>query len=397
MVKNPSSSRFLRCNAGGIAVGAAIAAPLLMLLGGGALDVHHADQQRARMQDALDAAVIAGLAADPDGDEAAAQGTFAANKAADVPAARFVAGAGGMQGEVSTTVPTSFLRIVGVNSLRVTAQARAKVGDRKPPCVLVTEPVQTGLFVNSGSELDADGCAVHVRSTNKEAVSVNSGSKVWSQELCVKGGTGKKSGSKIEAPPLANCPAVDDPLKSVAEPVVAGSCPDREIDGAQSLAAGCYGKITVKNSARLTMGPGTYKLTGEFLIENGAKVQAPGVTLYLASVDAKLMVNSGGGISLSAPTSGPMQGFAVFQTRTAADANPAGIYFNSGAHGLLEGVVYAIHSDMVLNSNASGAAAYTLLITRSLHLNSGSKIKINHDYKTGPRLPRVLQPVYLEA
>lgn len=391
--------RFFRAREGGVAITAAFALPTLLMLGGGAVDLHKTAAVDRRLQDALDAAVLSGAGASADGSVAAASSTFAAHAEAGFPTPVFTATDGVVTGEAAGGVATSFLPMIGIAALRVHADARAVNHVQRPPCVLLMDPDSTGLMINSGSELDAQACPVHVHSSHNEAVYVNGGAKLFSRSLCVNGSVKRNGGSRVEPSAMTNCDALDDPLASIPEPSVAGPCPDKHADSGQTLnlTAGCYGKITVNSGGRMNLGAGVYRITNEFLINSGSHVYATGVTLYLSTDKSKLITNSGSTLELSAPTTGPMTGIAVFQTRNASQANKDALYFNSGAHGLLEGVMYAKHADVVFNSNASGGAAYTMVIAKSLNLNSGSKIQINANYTSGPPLPKVFRIVRLES
>lgn len=391
--------RFARARDGGVAIAAALALPVLLMLGGGAVDLRKADAVDRRLQDAMDAAVLSGAGAGTGGSVAAAEAAFAAHAEPEFPPATFTASGGVVSGAASGGVATSFLPLIGIAALPVRAQARAVNEIQRPPCVLLMEPTATGLSINSGSELNTLACPVHVRSSSNEAVFVNSGSKLFSRSLCVRGSVRRNGGSRVEPSAVTHCPALNDPLESIPEPVVPGPCPDKHADAGQTLdlSAGCYGKITANSGGRIRLGPGVYRITDEFLINSGSHVSASGVTLYLSAATSKLVTNSGSTLELTPPTSGPMAGIAVFQTRDASQANKDALHFNSGAHGLLEGVMYARHAEAVFNSNASGGAAYTMIIVKTLNLNSGSKVQINANYTSGPPLPRVLRTVRLES
>lgn len=392
---------FLRSERGNIAVTATLAAPVLIMLGGGALDVRRVEHQRADVQDALDAAVLAGIGADEDGDEAHAQEVFAANKAAAVPEGVFDLNAGELEGEVSYAVPTTFLKIIGVQTLPVTAYARAKIGNIANTCLLLTEPTNTALVVNSRATVTAQGCRVQVNSSHATAAVTASNATVTSGELCVVSGpTGvtRNPSSSINAP-AKQCPVLADPFAEVPEPSVGGTCTDVIASGAGTTvrltADRCYRNVTAQSGGKIVFESGVHKITGPVSVGADGTVEGSGVTLYFSGDNASLTGNSRATINLSAPATGPHVGFVIFQSRTGTASN--NLIVNANVSGKIEGVAYMPRSELALNSNVTVGAAWSIIVAKKVTLNADSTLTVNSTFASGPPLPRPLRPIYLEA
>ena len=392
---------FARAERGNIAITAAMAAPVLLMLAGGAVDVRHAEQRRAHMQEALDAAVIAGLAADLEGDEDAAQAVFAANKATDVPEGAFEIVSGDMEGEVSTEVPTSFLKIIGVDSIPISAFARARVGQDATTCLLLTEPTNTALTVNSRATLDADGCKVQVNSSHpSQAVSAGNSATISSQKLCVASGpSGVRDNQATINAPAVQCSALADPFDLVPEPSVPGTCEDKIASGAGTTitlpANRCWNNVTAQSGGKIVFEAGTHKITGAVQVGATGTIEGAGVTLFFSGANASLTGNSRATIDLSAATSGPHAGFVMFQSRTGGAGNA--FIVNANVSGKIEGVSYIPRSQLSLNSNVALGATWSMIIAKTVILNADSTLTINNDYNSGPPLPRPLRPIYLKT
>lgn len=398
MLRTMPIDRLLRDRSGSVAILGALAAPVLLMLAGGAVDLQRTESARVRMQDALDAAVVAGLTEGDAGDEAAAQLAFTANKDAGVPEGVFNLDNAVMNGSVRTTVPTTFLQVIGVRALPVAADARARIGDAQTPCVLLTEPTDRGLIVNSGSTLDASSCPVHVNSTHAtEAVLANNGAVIKSESLCSGGGV-KRNQATITPPATTPCPALQDPLANLPEPVIPGNCEDRIADGAGAIvrlpAGRCWRNVTSNSGGKIIFEPGVHKITGLVKGNSSSTVMGSGVTLFFQGADAKLDASSRSTVTLSAPSTGPTAGLVMFQSRTGGFAD--NFIVNADVTGSLEGVVYLPRATFELNSDVTTSAAWTMMIVKKMILNSRAQMTVNTNFTSGPPVPRAMRPIYLE-
>jgi type II secretory pathway pseudopilin PulG len=387
----------LRNERGGVAIAAAFALPVLLMLGGGAVDLHQRDQAQKHLQNALDAAVLGGAAASPSGSVDAARATYLANAAPGSPPATFTAVRGEVSGSASGSVPTSFLTMIGVGRLPINGQALAVTGTTTP-CILLLEPTDSGLGVDNGGELSAPTCGIHVNSGNAQAVRLNGGI-IRAESLCVRGGAYKNPSGQFIPPPRTGCAALNDPLASLPEPNIPGTCTDRTAGTGQTITLEpnqCYRNVTANSGGRIVFPAGNYRITGEVTGHSNATISGSGVMLYLNGANAKVTANSDVTFNLSAPTTGAYAGIALFQTRTSSAASAQGLVVNSRVGGKIEGVVYMPHTRFVLNSDVGLNASYTIFIGDTLQLNGASKLSIRDDYDGPLPLPSALLSVRLE-
>jgi hypothetical protein len=390
-------TRLRTAEAGGVLVSAAIALPVLMVMGGGAIDLHRRDSADKRLQDAMDAAVLSGAAASASGDATVAEAAFAANGGPELAPAVFTAEAGEVTGSATGAVATSFLGMIGIGSLPIRADALAVTGTMKP-CVLMLEPTGAGLVANSSSSLDAQACSVHVNSTNTRAVEANN-STLRTQSLCVRGGAYRGGSGQIIPSARTGCAALADPLAGLPEPTVSGTCTSRSASSGQTinLSPGCYTNVTASSGGRINLAPGLYRITGRLEASNDGYISGSNVTLYLSGAGAQVIGNSDVDLHLSASTTGPYAGIVLFQTRTASQASSQGLVVNSGVRGALAGVIYMPHTNFVLNSDVGASASYTMLIGRSLSMSNSARLTINDAYDGPIPLPTNLLSVRLES
>jgi Flp pilus assembly protein TadG len=398
MLRTKPITRLLRDSSGSVAILGALAAPVLLMLAGGAVDMQRTESARVRMQDALDAAVVAGLTEGDGGDEAAAQQAFTANKDAGVPNGVFNLDNAVMTGSVRSAVPTTFLQVIGVSSLPINAVARARIGDAQTPCVLLTEPTERALTANAGASLNASSCPVHVNSNHAtEAVVTSTGAVIRTESFCSVGGV-RRNQATITPPANTGCAVLQDPLANVPEPVVPGTCEDRVANGPGAIvrlpAGRCWRNVTASSGGRIVFEPGVHKITGLVKGSNASTVTGSGVTLFFEGAAAKLDASSNSTLTLSAPSTGPTAGVVMFQGRTGAAAD--NFVVSADVTASLEGVVYLPRATIELNSDVTTRAAWTMLIIRKMILNSSARMTVNSNFNAGPPAPRAMRPIYLE-
>jgi len=124
------------------------------------------------------------------------------------------------------------------------------------------------------------------------------------------------------APRPKRCGFVEDPYKDLVMPFV-GSCDFtntrvKKQDGAVALSPGVYcGGIDVQTQATVSFASGLCIIKdGELTFSSGSAVTGDGVTFYFTGAHTVLTVISSATVDLSAPTSGPYEGFVFIQDPT---------------------------------------------------------------------------------
>ncbi len=215
------------------AVTFAIAAVPLMMGLGIAIDYTSASNVRSSLQQALDAAVLAGARETDDAKKAAAASTFFQTEVATkLETGQMTAQAdfgvesdGTVTGNARVHLPTNFTHLMGVKHLPVTAKAAAiAAGTASKVCVLLVNPSKSqALLLNSGAVVNAPDCEFHVRSTANPAAVFNGGTTLNVKTACIKGTQIIKNGG-ANPPAQTGCNAVTDPLAGKLPAVSAGSC-----------------------------------------------------------------------------------------------------------------------------------------------------------------------------
>ncbi len=157
-------------------------------------------------------------------------------------------------------------------------------------------------------------------------------------------------------------PQPSDPLSGLAAPTNPGGC----IAGvAATLSPGCYTSIAPSVN---TLTAGNYYVTGAVNFGNNHNLTGTGVMLYLTGAGA---INAGNnsGLHLSAPTSGPYTGIAIFQDQSDHNDFVTGNSFTLDVNG----AIYMPGTDVNINNHLNFAGTNcTLFIAHSLHINNGS-------------------------
>jgi Flp pilus assembly protein TadG len=399
-------SRFWNGRGGSVAIIFGLALLPMMMMMGVAVDYSRATVAKSRLQQAVDAAVLAGRGDQTASRDATALKAFNTNLGSQYvgATATFSMGANGSySGVASVSVPTAVMKIAHVDTIAVGAKATAAIvtgaGSTAKQCVLLTKPDGVGLYANSGGRLEAN-CGIQVNSSSStEAIYINSASHVTATSVKVVGNANINSGSTVSPTPTAGAASQADPLSSLAEPA-AKSNPCAYTDykvsqgQTQTMSPGVYCKTTlIENGGIATMSPGVYVFReGEFVINSGGKVTGSGVMLYFRDKDGRLNVNSDSMIDISAPTSGTYAGMLIFQSRDVSDDAAPPFIVNSRGDTKFEGTIYIPKGTLEFNSYSTGnqLAAYTAIVARKMELNSTGTIKINSNFSGTTPLPPLL-------
>ncbi|MBV8698850.1 MAG: pilus assembly protein, partial [Bradyrhizobium sp.] len=195
---------------------------------GAAVDLSKASDVKTQLQSSLDAAVLAGVAQPTSNQISTASSVFNGDfvgKFGTAATTSFVQNADkSLSGTASSSVSTSFLTVLGMSSMTVTAAATATPGAQAttPVCILLVNTLYSqALLVNSGVQLNAPSCEIDVLSTQSPAAIFNSTLNV--KRICIKGSTIIENGG-VTPPAVTNCPAISDPFASKLPTVTPGTC-----------------------------------------------------------------------------------------------------------------------------------------------------------------------------
>ncbi|WP_372425454.1 TadE/TadG family type IV pilus assembly protein [Salinarimonas chemoclinalis] len=347
--------RFLYDTRGSAVIPLALVLVPVIGLAGAAVDYTRTTSVRAEIQSTLDAAVIAGARA-PQDHAAVAERAFDTTRIAGVEGvdARFSLGEGGrVVGEVGFSVPTVFLGVVGRRSFDAEVRAEAvRASAPNGPCVLVLdERTPQPFLVNSGADVHAPDCEIHVRSRANPAAILNAGAEVSVRRLCVAGRDIIDNGATVSGLELG-CAAAEDPYAGSLPVPQVGACDYSNGNyngGNVTLSPGVYcGWHNFNGAPRVTLEPGLYVVKDGGWNVNGGVWRGEGVTFYFPST-AKIQFNSGMDVALSAPEGGETAGILLFE----APGLPRSQFILNNANGnTLEGLVYLPSRELVMNARS---------------------------------------------
>lgn len=253
--------------------------------------------------------------------------------------------------------PTLFMKFFNIASMNVKARAVATNAGVAQGCVIITNPTAPSALELQGSfDVSAPSCGVIVDSNASNALTfTGQGGTLTAGSVGVTGGTSGAVSDSTPAPVTGIVP-VSDPLQSIPAPnYTLSSC--TTLPTTSTISPSCYNGSGKNNTIALnnvTLNPGVYVMNGN--VAFSGTVTGNGVTLYLlGGLDA-----SNGTLDLVAPTSGTYKGIVFFSSRT----NTSSLTFDKGsASGLIEGIIYAPDSPMILHDSGGDTSGGLQLIT----------------------------------
>jgi hypothetical protein len=293
-----------------------------------------------------------------------------------------------VEADVTQPVPTFFLRALGYNSMNVSTSAVAGY-DTPPNCMITLDPTAANSFVASGGSSVSANCGLVVDSSSTSGLVDSGGSTITAGSVGVAATSETQASSGVTPPYVPSVAPVADPLSTLAPPPqcsTSGGCSGVKCDftnfhpgSSTSTTAGVYcGGITVSGGNSLTLGPGTYILVGGGLSVSGgsSSLSGTGVTFYntynASNAYKAIALTGGSATTLSAPTSGPMNGILFFQDRN----GPAGTSFKntvSASGGTFTGAIYFPTQNLTFSGGTSVSTPNNVSLIADTITFSGGK------------------------
>jgi len=359
-----------------MAVAFALVVMIILVFIGAAIDYGRAMRDRTTLQNALDAAVIAGAGSSANTRNAVAENMFLASLGAtDLNDIRVVWSSGGStySGRATAVVATNLMSIVGKKSIDigVSATATFSSSSAKKVCIMALAPSTTqALLINSGVSLQAPSCRIDVKSVASPAAIFNSGSNLNVDMICVQGASVIQNAGAVTAL-KTGCATASDPFAGTLPNVTVGACTvsNQNYSGANVLSPGVYcGTFNFNGTGSLTLNPGLYVFKDAvWNLNSGWSVTGAGVTLYFANERSGIQINSGVNAAISAPESGAYAGILIYEPN-GLPRSP--IVFNGSAGHNFKGLFYLPSRDATFNAVSSIISESITLVFNTIILDT---------------------------
>lgn len=363
-----------------------LALMFLVLLGSAGLAIEHGRvvNEKTRLQDALDAAVLAG-AMETSGQVDRAAAVFDANVVgaikSDVQASFVVDADGEVTGTIDSTMKTPLASIFGHQSMPLKLSAAAAPSGNGVACILLLDPnANQSLLLNSGAYVSAPTCEVHVKTTGSPAAIFNSGTTLNTQKTCIQGSTIIDNGGthpNVEK----SCETANDPFAGTLPVPSSSSCDFNNKNyngGTVTMTPGVYcGHVNFNSGPTVTFQPGVYVIKNGGWNVNGGTWTGNGVTFYYAD-DSKIQFNSAVTATLTAPTSGSYDGILFYEAQGLSKSQ---LVFDDSKGFNTTGLFYLPSRNVTWNSGSGLNARQATMVFNQLLLN-GTNWNLSPSSKT---------------
>jgi Flp pilus assembly protein TadG len=288
---------------------------------------------------------------------------------------------GSVSATLNDSVDTSFMRIVGRNSLsiRVRSTAIATGGTSSGTCIWSLGNSGQDVLINSGATVQSTQCRLDAHSTANPAFIMNSGSTIKFTKFCVKGTNYIKNGGTL-ANLETGCSVTADPYAgTLPEPTLPSTCTTSGYPNGTtfSLAPGMHCDVGFNGSPTITFQPGLHIIKGRMIINSGAKVIANGVTFYFPDTNSEIRANGALTFTGTAPTSGTYKGILMFEktSNVANNANKTQYIFNGSNGETLEGIIYLPNRNVTYNSTTNVTAKISMVVNQIIFNSANWQIE----------------------
>lgn len=407
---------FVRDRRANVALSFGILMPVMVAVGGLAVDNALWDAQKTKLQDIADAAALAGAGAFNDGRyststqrQDAALALAKASVAAKLPelvpdiavdtVARTVAVSLEQQGIVG------FAGIFGIERVDIATVGRA-LADRGAgsACVLALDTGATvGVGFSGSAAFKAVGCVVWANTTSRKAVTVAGSASVEATQLCGNGGVFVSgANATIVGARTENCGVLPDPLANWSPPVPSGcTANNTKISSSADVVLwpGIYcGGLQASSNGRITLMPGEYHVkNGELKLTGGTTVVGEDVGIYLTGSKSTADISGQAGVRLVARKVGDLRGKVLAAERGQAGNLVSRITGGSTAD--IVGTVYLPAQAFALSGNSAVTVSpLQQVIAATVDLSGTTSMTMQADFDRAemPKVTSLLPTVRID-
>ena len=268
----------------------------------------------------------------------------------------------------------------------ITASATGAAIETGSYCVVSLENTAT-TGITAGGTADVDlGCGMITNSTSIEAAIAFGSSSVKASPVAAVGGLDKTDNWAAGTTLLPFTIAQEDPFAAINPPTVPSPCNSKIDDKpstTSSYTAQCYSSMKIQGN--VTLGAGTYIVTGNIDIGASAHVTCDGCTIIMTNPTptstGTLSVNGGAELDMKAATTGTYAGILFYQDR-GATANTVN-KINGNSDSVIQGAFYFPNQELQFNGTSGLTYNCLKMVSRRVTFGGTSSIKNNCPANSG--------------
>jgi Flp pilus assembly protein TadG len=257
-----------------------------------------------------------------------------------------------------------------------------------PTCILGLSPQSSQIDVttNGSTVVTATGCDVDADSPSSSSVNTNGGGSVHAKNVRTVGGV-SGGGITVDGAIYTQQSSIPDPYANRSIPSMpAATGPNKWSGSIQNTGSGdppvmtINGNVDVKGNT--TLSPGIYIINnGSFNDPGQSTVTGNGVTIILTSSDpasdtGTFSVTGGGGLNITAPTTGPSAGIALWADKNLPNK---GDTFAGGTTSALTGAIYLPSHNVKYAGNSGTTSKCMQMIAYNITFTGTSSFNHNCD------------------
>jgi Flp pilus assembly protein TadG len=257
-----------------------------------------------------------------------------------------------------------------------------------PTCILGLSPLanQIDVTTNGSTVVTANGCDVDADSPSSSSVNTNGGGSVHAQNVRTVGGV-SGGGISVTGKIYTQQSSIPDPYASRSIPSMpAASGPNKWSGTITNSGSGSPPVMTINGNVDVqgntTLTPGIYIINnGSFNDTGQSTVTGNGVTIILtssspASDTGTFSVTGGGGINITAPTTGPTAGIALWGDKNLPNKTDT---FAGGTTSALVGAIYLPSHNVKYAGNSGTTSKCMQMIGYNITFTGTSSFNHNCD------------------
>lgn len=284
-------------------------------------------------------------------------------------------------------LPFSSLFLSTPPIITATATAAA-IGSTGYACIeSLDTSTATGVTFSGGTSIEMPNCDVFSNSSATNAAVGKGNSSVIANSVGAVGGVQQSNNFTVNAykPYSAQLP---DPFSGVTPDPSDMHCVSSALTASTNFSAlpagtNCFSSLNVGSNTTLDL---TGKLSGPIYINGGGvtlqgNFTCSGCTIVLTNQSqsanatiGQIKVNAGVNNNITAPTSGPYQGIAIYQDRRAAICTGNCNNVNGGSNSIITGAIYTPRQEVYYNGGGTVSATCTMFVSYRVTFNGNSSL-----------------------